>query len=451
MVASIERAWFSKVAEQLLPTKALAIPPRETQEVSYDHTQISLSSIAVLQQVRKTFEGIPELAQDIASKGLMSPLLVAELNTVEAERYLAVINDLWKTDYTTDDLIPTIRDGNATYRILIAGERRLRAIHHLRESGCLDCSEAGADCFHFAKKFPGNQAPVTLCVGISAREALNRQASENTHMSVPSHEEAVFYYEYYRVLQDTVDPNYPIERFARDVGRSPDMVRNALRYCALPARVRSLVEQGIVKYGIACVLTRYQAYEATRKSDEEIYYLALLNKDQRVEDFEGIVSADIARTKAGQLSLAQLLTSPEDLIVERQTRVRLTFGRRIVDGLHGFRRYLKNLNEAIMEGKIGQESSPYSERSPVRMVVEVARDLQATAAVMRRARMLSKDRFRAVCQQTQEVIDEGTLLLPHTSEKDENLLNVFGSNIYQASNKANGQASGSTLVEHQLA
>lgn len=439
MVAIAERpVQFASSPERTVPTPRIESPPLvESPEVEYDITRVPLHTICVLQQVRKTFEGIPELADDIAHKGLMSPLLVAELNAAETECYLAVINDLWKTEYKVDDLISTDKHGQIVYRILIAGERRLRSIRHLQENGCGECRDSEMDCFHFSKKFRDGTVPATLCVGISATEALNRQSSENTHMSVPPHEEAIFYYEYYRILQETVDPNYPIERFARDVGRNPETVRNALRYCALSDRVRGLVEQRILKYGIACILTRYQHHDATRKTDDELYYLALLNKDQKVEDFDEMVAADTARIKAGQMSLEKLMYGHGELVEEQRSRVRLTFARRIVQGLHGVRRYIKSINEALLQGKIGLENSPYSESSPVKMIIRAAEDLHSTARVFRAARLMSRPAADRVLTQTAEVITEGNLWLPHTSDAHEAGLNVFGATIYAASQPQN--------------
>ena len=109
-------------------------------EAYYEELQIPLETINILPQPRKTFEKIDELANDILEKGLINPLLLARFNRENCEKYLKAINILWKKEIKkaikTENLNRNPDDNH--YYILIAGERRLRAIKHLKKENLIN-------------------------------------------------------------------------------------------------------------------------------------------------------------------------------------------------------------------------------------------------------------------------------------------------------------------------
>lgn len=170
------------------------------------------------------------------------------------------MNRLWHTAFGIDQLHSTANGTRRKYHVLIAGERRYRALSLLWKEGCAEChdeygKEPAGTCFkrHFHK---GNdRVEVRLCVNAPPLPTLFLQLSENTHMAVPPYEEAQAYILLFRLVRQA-DEKFSVAQFASRVGRSPETVRNALRFSELPVGVRVYVEKGAIRYGIGIELTR---------------------------------------------------------------------------------------------------------------------------------------------------------------------------------------------------
>src|ERR1035437_3090381 len=94
---------------------------------------ISLYSINVLEQPRRTFEEIPTLAQNIADKRTLFPPIVAQLDREQAQAYIEMVNGVWDTTHDISELTTTLDGEDKVFYILIDGERRLRANKYLAE------------------------------------------------------------------------------------------------------------------------------------------------------------------------------------------------------------------------------------------------------------------------------------------------------------------------------
>ena len=80
----------------------------------------------------------------------------------------------------------------------------------------------------------------TLYFDITAEEAIELQFNENRYSAPPLHEEAEAAWRLYRYKQKK-DPKLTISAFAKSIGRRPEWVSSALRFCRLPGTIQSYV------------------------------------------------------------------------------------------------------------------------------------------------------------------------------------------------------------------
>ncbi len=142
--------------------------------------------IVVLPQMRKTFvkESIAELAESIRATGQINEALV---------------------NHT---------DGKY---VLIAGERRLRAVRDLNKMKPKEEEKKKLSCKIFE--------------GLSAFEAFQLQIAENIHENVPPEQEAEALCGLWRIKKKTPElKGLPFRTFCRMVGKSETKVRQALRF-----------------------------------------------------------------------------------------------------------------------------------------------------------------------------------------------------------------------------
>lgn len=322
--------------------------------VEYERRFLPFSSINVLPQGRKTFddEGLRLLADDIADKKLLSLPLVATFNGANAEQYLAVINELWGTKFDIQTLTPHIEDdGTQTFNILLAGERRLRACKMILADG------------RYQAKFGRDDLFVTYATNLPPMEAIFMQASENTYMSIPAHEEAVYYSEMFRVIR-MADPEFPLAKFARRVGRSADKVRDALKFTMLPEEIQDNVRNGELSYGVAVEIARLA--EAQVGEDMEFYTKRALTGKYQVKEFKKLIDDYFLKKNAGQQSLFEVFTG-EQLDAARRNSIRKVVQKEIIFGLWSFIYYFEHVIKLFENGQLGLEDSPFSTGSPVRL------------------------------------------------------------------------------------
>ncbi|MBI2984018.1 MAG: hypothetical protein HYY50_00075 [Candidatus Kerfeldbacteria bacterium] len=349
-----------------------------TVETQFPHhfqdARVDLFDLIVLPQPRQTFVLIPELAYDIAQKGIFNPLVVAQLTTEAFRRYLAVVNVLWRTDFQLAAFADMARpDGQDTYyQVLLAGERRYRACRWLWDTGCEPCRStnggelAPGTCYlhHFGEA----KVRSTLCTDITPLHALLLQLSENTHVRVPEHEEAYAYQQLIGLMREA-NPTFTVAAFARCVGRSADTIKRALQFCDLPAAIREAVEHGHIRYGIAIEVARLQRLGVP---DEVLLWWCerAMVRRYKVPDFRGLVSKEIETRTSGQTDLLGIMTAEQER-ASRRLFIRQTVEREVITALWWQLRYLRSVLTLLRAGTLGHKDSPFSSRSPRRVLREI--------------------------------------------------------------------------------
>src|SRR3990167_9877769 len=101
---------------------------------------IGFHDIVILPQHRKVFEGIEDLAENIAYIGLIHTPIIGIFTPDGFDEYLSVINEIHRENLEPDNFRQYELEGK--YYVLIAGERRLRACQFLWYKGCSQCQEA---------------------------------------------------------------------------------------------------------------------------------------------------------------------------------------------------------------------------------------------------------------------------------------------------------------------
>lgn len=331
----------------------------------YQGTWIHMDSINVLPQPRRTFDAIPELALDIAFKGMMNPVVVARFTRKDCAEYVAVINRLWQASFSEEQLV-SIREEEEIFYVLLAGERRYRSCRLLWENGCLLCQEKFGEeepgiCFQ--RHFQNNgEIEVRLCVDISPLAALFLQLSENTHVPVPANEEAQAYSQLFKLIRGA-DSSFSIAKFARCVGRSPGTIRNALRFCELPLNIQEAVSKKEISYGIALELFRLG--ESGVLSEELDYWLLRAKATNiSVSAFRELVNQHLDNNKSGQKSLFDIFDLEGEKL-RRKMAIRHTVSKEVIQQLWGFLGYWLKVSRLCQDGQI---PAVFSEESPVRLL-----------------------------------------------------------------------------------
>lgn len=341
-------------------------------ESRYTAARLPITAINVLDQPRKTFENIDSLALDIAQKGLLHPLIVAQLDEMGMRDYIDNVNNVWNTNHVADEMNPSEQDG--IYYVLLAGERRFRACKHLMTEGCSLCQEEYGEGSCYARHMGDESVDVRLIDNPSTFQALFIQASENIHMRVPPQEEAHFYDRLYKALLQQ-DPKYSVARFARDVGRRPETIRGALKYCTLPEDIQSLVEGGVIAYGIAGEIARLRNELHLSEPELEYWTMSAVVHNYKVPDFREMVTNHIKQQKSGQ-SMLEMFTENQEAEMKRQS-IRKTVEREMVQDLWQGVTYWSKVLHLFESGQLGAQDSPFSHGSPLRI-------LSAQIAVQRR-------------------------------------------------------------------
>lgn len=202
------------------------------------------TNLYVLRQVRAQISKteLEELTESIKANGQDYPGIVACLAREQAIAYLSKMNRLWGTAYTIEEFEPTYVKEEAGYFYLyvIAGHRRLMAVY------------AGEVSTYFCD----------LHVNISHPEAMSRQYRENNHKAVDPDDDARFIACFWQEQKEE-NKRLTLTKFAKKLGKTPEVVRRALRFTNLPMTVQRLVNPSEefkkgVSYPILCALARLQ-------------------------------------------------------------------------------------------------------------------------------------------------------------------------------------------------
>ncbi|MBI4114804.1 MAG: hypothetical protein HY445_03105 [Candidatus Niyogibacteria bacterium] len=368
--------------------------------------KLSLDILNVLPQPRKTFEEIEYLANDIAQKNLYNPLTVACFGRSNCQRYLELINLLWGVNFSIEELISVTEDGVEFFYVLLAGERRYRSCLYIRDVGCERCHEKFGPSGCYERHFSDLKVDVRSCIDISPLEAIFIQASENIHMRVPPHEEAKFYNQLFKLLKE-INPEYHLSEFSRQVGRSPETIRQALRFCGLPLKYQEYIEKGKIVWGIGAEIAKLYAQGNLNEKDLEWWIIKVVTGNYKVPEFRKMVSKFLFDQNAGQ-------TSFFDQKQEEQLRrldFRLVVQRYSIIAIYHSIYYLNRVFDLFVEGKLGKKDSPFSERSPIRIFRKL---IELEAKLLPHLRNLLPEREN---ERAQKVIEETKVILSRLEEK----------------------------------
>ncbi len=369
------------ITPELAETKsAKEQPPKESLEKilglnatrsHYKEELVPFDQINVLPQGRKTFdvEELHNLSDSIAEEGLIQPPLIIRFDSEAAEKYLFVINGLWGTQIRLADLKPTTDKEDfekQVYYILVAGERRYRSMKILQDVGCSECQETYGEGNCYSRHFEDHPDMLEARVGenVAPIQAIYRQASENIHNSLPPHEEAD-YYNHILTLVRIARPEYPLSKFAKKVGRSESKIRDSLRYTNLPSEVKSAVEGGHLPYGMAVEIAR-MAEQKVEPDDINFYTKRAMAGNLRVDDFKKTIMDYLRNRSSGQVSLLDLFSAEQIQSLEK-LKIKKVVEKEIIKAMWSWIYYFSKVNALFEDGKLGEEESPFSSRSPIKV------------------------------------------------------------------------------------
>jgi ParB-like chromosome segregation protein Spo0J len=339
-----------------------SIPARQ-EMLHYVDAHIPLDDINILPQPRKTFEDIDTLAQDLAVHDQLNPLYIAEFTPQQAQAYVDVINQMWKTEHKLDEL-RYINNKIGRYYILIAGERRYRAFKTLDADGCFNCQDNYGRGPCITRHFPDKKVKASLMVGVDPLEAIGIQAAENIHTPVPPEQEAVFYDAYFRVRKMT-DETYTVSRFARDVGRGEGKITSAIKFCRLPEEIQNYVKDKVISYGHAIELQRARETLGLDAAGLDFWTIKVIVNRLRVPELREIVSREIEAQQSNQTLLGLFTQAQEEDM--RKSYFKRTVAKESINKIWGFIDYFQTVLNLFENGKLGKKDSPFSERSPLRV------------------------------------------------------------------------------------
>ncbi len=290
------------------------------------------------------------------------------------------------------DLVVNRMRHDVFFDVLLAGERRYRALSLLWREGCSKCREEyGRElkgrCFrrHFGRQNDTIEARIST--SIIPLHALFLQLSENTHMAVPPHEEAHAYTLLFRLIRHG-NADFTLAAFARSVGRSPETIRNALRFSSLPAGIQRSVEKGYIPYGIALELTRLDVAHVKR-SVLDYWESRAITERHTVEQFGELVTKYLENLREPTGNLFAVMSEEERRIAQR-LHVKRTVARETIQATWSWIRYFRRMLRLFHEGSIGYEDSPYSVRSPVRVTLALIAELEALIPHLRHVLRLKR-------------------------------------------------------------
>ena len=346
----------------------------------FEQKSLAFDQINILPQVRKTFKDIDLLADNIYENGLMELPIIVVYDEPHAQKHLDTINELEGTELNLDHLTAAIgEDGTRIYNVLLAGERRVRACKKLREEG------------RYEEVFGGDEIDVRYRTNINPVKAIFIQLSENTQDSVPAHEEAEKHDEMFRFLRLQI-PDYPLARYAKQVGRSEGKIRESLRFCMLPEQIKDYVKDGLISYGIGVEIARLAQADAD-VNDMEFYAVKALTGRLRVDDFKDVIDSYFNNRKGNMFEIFQ----DEQLGVSKRAAHRKVVKKELIMALWSWIHYFKHVKGLFESGQLGEEDSPFSDGSPRRLYTQAVSLFVDLAPLFKG--VMTKNEFARVSEQ----------------------------------------------------
>lgn len=318
--------------------------------------------INMLEQVRKSYPDITGLADEFAMAGWLSDPLVAILTPGQAMRHLDYINRVYGVSHRMSDLIVLSYRPRRRYAILIAGHCRLLANQLLWNEGCSACRkqygrEAQGICYQRHASQHGQSGDgvidVKLYLGIEPRLALSKQFSENRYNRPPPQEVADGLDRWFAV-EYCENPDLTPTAFAKIASVSADTFRRAQRYCRLPEDIRTDVEVGRLRFGVALELGRL----AEKASPEvvEVCHQAFLLQATTVAQATKIIDGEISHL----LNWSSFEGMGGAVIAgEAKRAMRKPFERGLVHVIYATAPLFKRAKEAIARGEMGLPDGVY--------------------------------------------------------------------------------------------
>lgn len=313
-----------------------------------------INLVNVLVQPRQTFnkEEISELAQSIDELNLIHPVSIALFDEATCQDHIKRVNRSWNKKYK----ITTLKKYKQYYPILIAGEKRFRAIRSI-----IDNKDK---CFT-QKYFKKGLLDSMVYRQLTSWGFIEIQCQENKHGRPPAQEQAEYFNNYYREFKDlykSQDTKLTVAEFARKMQTSESTMREALRFSELPDSVKDFVStKKLIPYGIACEIARFQQNGIEEKHLIN-WCITSIVKKYTVNEFKKIVKYELSRRNQVSLfgeneedELAQVRREKE-----RKDDRKRSMEKNIVKSLYEGIAYNKKLIDLFEKKLIGKEESAYS-------------------------------------------------------------------------------------------
>lgn len=351
-----------------------------------------LGVINELSQVRRTYNEreLDDLAVSIAHTGQLERGRVAVYTADQMQRHLDLFNRAFQASVPLASLKPSVlvnggRRAEQVYLVLIYGHRRIRAVK--RAAQMVESGQVSSGRRYVA----GYRAD--LYFDLTPEDALRMQFNENRHAQVPVEEEVAAVRSTFLVMR-TIDSSYDVCALARDIGRTLEWTKAALRfYDELPERVQKCISgedrMPKIAYGVLTEVARLA--EGHRRicgygmSEESImqWVLNALVENLNPKAVRTRVSDRLRLLEAESEGQATLFgdCNPSSPAEERARRRRVA-GERQVLALFMAMGYLRELETLLKRGLLTAElddplwqerPDTFSPGSPVRMAGRVGK------------------------------------------------------------------------------
>lgn len=253
---------------------------------------VNLEEIIILPQMRKTFvfSEIHSLKENIQKNGLIHLTGIFAATRAEAKEYLDYNNKIHGKRTRLESF------GNRhVYKILLFGERRIRALKILKREGSL------SDVYPHTK----GRIPISTYRSLSIQQATAIQASENTPQLVNRAESAEFHRNWYTAEKESRNGKFSIKKFSEMALKSPKTIAKMLKFHALPDKVKRMVSKGILGYGPACELSRIYESDLASKNECKEWLLIMMSKKWKPKELRLRVSEFIREKVNPKITLFQ--------------------------------------------------------------------------------------------------------------------------------------------------
>jgi ParB-like chromosome segregation protein Spo0J len=322
---------------------------------------LPISCINIFYQPRQTFDEIEELAGSINRHGLMHPLSVARFSREEMMYHLSLRNLSKKHSFPVkiEDIKPSYK---GCYHVLIAGERRFKAIEMIVAN--IGRKFRKDNTFIFIDR----KIECNIYKSPSFFKFISMQIEENNHLPPAVSDVAEYIDIFYHALKtasEIENKKLTMVAFAKKIGKSPNSIRSALKFSDLPFEIKIYVSSKLISYGVACEIARLKI-EIKAKSSELMWW-ANIGVGKNLKDFKSLIEKRIQEKKSGEVSFFEEL-STEALLKQGFTKI---MNERVMRMLFIDYSYVKKVLTLFEDGQIGKELSAFNNVSIIRMLGKI--------------------------------------------------------------------------------